>query len=61
MLLDANHCPDVVQFLFKIPGPNSERYVHIGDFWVSDSMKLDPVLIEFVGSDALGSVTRRVY
>ncbi|XP_052195716.1 DNA ligase 6 isoform X2 [Diospyros lotus] len=54
-LIDANHCPGAVQFLFKVPGAGGkvERYVHTGDFRYCDSMKLDPVLSDFVGSDAV--------
>lgn len=55
VLVDANHCPGAVQFLFKIPGSegNFERYVHTGDFRFCDSMKSEPVLLEFIGSDAI--------
>ncbi|XP_059449423.1 DNA ligase 6 isoform X2 [Corylus avellana] len=54
-LIDANHCPGAVQFLFRIPRPNGEfdRYVHTGDFRFCDWMKLDPFLAEFIGSDAV--------
>ncbi|KAL8161820.1 hypothetical protein V2J09_013309 [Rumex salicifolius] len=54
-LIDANHCPGAVQFLFKIPGDDREsaRYVHTGDFRFCDSMKLEPKLSEFVGCDAV--------
>ncbi|XP_062107460.1 DNA ligase 6-like isoform X2 [Humulus lupulus] len=55
VLIDANHCPGAVQFLFKIPFPsgNFERYVHTGDFRFCHSMKSDIILREFVGSDAI--------
>ncbi|PON77470.1 DNA ligase, ATP-dependent [Parasponia andersonii] len=55
VLVDANHCPGAVQFLFKIPNSNGkfERYVHTGDFRFCESMKSDTVLQEFVGSDAI--------
>ncbi|GAB2301757.1 hypothetical protein Dimus_035783 [Dionaea muscipula] len=54
-LIDANHCPGAVQFLFKIPvgGGKFERYVHTGDFRYCDAMKLDHILGEFVGADAV--------
>ncbi|CAK9177949.1 unnamed protein product [Ilex paraguariensis] len=55
LLIDANHCPGAVQFLFKIPGNDGkfERYVHTGDFRYCDSMKSGPLLSEFIGSDAV--------
>ncbi|XP_022158502.1 DNA ligase 6-like isoform X2 [Momordica charantia] len=55
ILIDANHCPGAVQFLFKIPGGDGklERYVHTGDFRFCDSMRVDPILEEFIGSDAI--------
>ncbi|XP_010248167.1 PREDICTED: DNA ligase 6-like [Nelumbo nucifera] len=54
-LVDANHCPGAVQFLFKIPRTEGkyERYVHTGDFRFCDSMTLEPVLSEYVGADAV--------
>ncbi|KAG7011065.1 DNA ligase 6, partial [Cucurbita argyrosperma subsp. argyrosperma] len=55
ILIDANHCPGAVQFLFKIPSADEkfERYVHTGDFRFCDSMIIDPVLKTFIGSDAV--------
>ncbi|KAG5623666.1 hypothetical protein H5410_008884, partial [Solanum commersonii] len=54
-LIDANHCPGAVQFLFKVVVNNGkfERYVHTGDFRYCDDMKLEPVLNAFVGADAV--------
>ncbi|XP_021737417.1 DNA ligase 6-like isoform X2 [Chenopodium quinoa] len=54
-LIDANHCPGAVQFLFKVPvnGGKFERYVHTGDFRFCDDTKLMPKLSEFVGCDAV--------
>ncbi|KAL3378170.1 hypothetical protein AABB24_004205 [Solanum stoloniferum] len=54
-LIDANHCPGAVQFLFKVAVNNGkfERYVHTGDFRYCDDMKLEPVLNAFVGADAV--------
>ncbi|KAI9085587.1 hypothetical protein K1719_032430 [Acacia pycnantha] len=54
-LIDANHCPGAVQFLFKIPGVDGkcERYVHTGDFRFSKAMKSEPLLAAYVGADAV--------
>ncbi|XP_058087232.1 DNA ligase 6 [Magnolia sinica] len=49
-LIDANHCPGAVQFLFKVQG---ERYVHTGDFRFCNSMRADSALKGFVGADAV--------
>ncbi|KAF9625607.1 hypothetical protein IFM89_024380 [Coptis chinensis] len=47
-LIDANHCPGAVQFLFRV---NDKRFVHTGDFRFCNSMKLKPIVKEFVGAD----------
>ncbi|XP_057757120.1 DNA ligase 6 isoform X1 [Arachis stenosperma] len=56
-LVDANHCPGAVQFLFKVPtkeeGKKFERYVHTGDFRFCSSMILEPAIVDFVGCDAV--------
>ncbi|KAL0343399.1 UNVERIFIED_CONTAM: DNA ligase 6 [Sesamum angustifolium] len=63
-LVDANHCPGAVEFLFKVPascdgGAGSsgvvtyEKYVHTGDFRYCDEMKNESALSEFIGADAV--------
>ncbi|KAL2896308.1 DNA ligase 6 [Bienertia sinuspersici] len=54
-LIDANHCPGAVQFLFKVPVNDGtfERFVHTGDFRYCSDMKLVPVLSDCVGCDAV--------
>ncbi|ESQ28710.1 hypothetical protein EUTSA_v10018010mg [Eutrema salsugineum] len=55
VLIDANHCPGAVQFLYKIKSVNDgfERYVHTGDFRFCDSMRSDSYLSDFVGCDGV--------
>ncbi|XP_011099506.1 DNA ligase 6 isoform X3 [Sesamum indicum] len=63
-LVDANHCPGAVQFLFKVPGScdrgagssgvvTFEKYVHTGDFRYCDEMKNESAVSEFIGADAV--------
>ncbi|KAL3698658.1 hypothetical protein R1sor_012734 [Riccia sorocarpa] len=54
-LVDANHCPGAVQFLFRVPGEAGEfeRYVHCGDMRYHPSMKSEPSLCDFMGADAM--------
>ncbi|KAL6529949.1 hypothetical protein OROMI_028594 [Orobanche minor] len=64
-LVDANHCPGAVQFLFKVPVDNYdgagtgssvvrfEKYVHTGDFRYCGEMKNDRAFSEFIGADAV--------
>ncbi|KAG4378181.1 hypothetical protein GLYMA_18G292900v4 [Glycine max] len=56
-LLDANHCPGAVQFLFSVPRATADaaalRYVHTGDFRFCNSMVSEPALAPFVGADAV--------
>ncbi|KAK9271968.1 hypothetical protein L1049_002335 [Liquidambar formosana] len=55
VLVDANHCPGAVQFLFKnaVVAGKFERYVHTGDFRFSKSMKLEYAMSEYVCADAI--------
>ncbi|XP_044468176.1 DNA ligase 6 isoform X2 [Mangifera indica] len=55
VLVEANHCPGAVQFLFKVPCKNGgfERYVHTGDFRFCKAMVLEPVMSEFVGCNGV--------
>ncbi|KAL3644358.1 hypothetical protein CASFOL_012290 [Castilleja foliolosa] len=60
-LVDANHCPGAVQFLFKVPVDNDnssgtcrfEKYVHTGDFRYCNEMKNENAISDFVGADAV--------
>ncbi|GER35611.1 DNA ligase [Striga asiatica] len=57
-LVDANHCPGAVQFLFKVPVDSEavvgfEKYVHTGDFRYCAEMKNEAAISHFIGADAL--------
>ncbi|KAL2645294.1 hypothetical protein R1flu_012881 [Riccia fluitans] len=55
VLVDANHCPGAVQFLFRVPGEAGDflRYVHCGDMRYHPFMKSEPSLCDFMGADAM--------
>ena len=51
-LVDANHCPGAVQFLFQLPGGGA-RYVHCGDMRFSKAQMENCHLQRFVGARAV--------
>ncbi|KAG0044077.1 DNA break repair nuclease [Gryganskiella cystojenkinii] len=44
-LMDANHCPGSVLFVFDLESPK-RRYLHTGDFRANPGMSIDPILCQ---------------
>jgi len=44
-LMDANHCPGSVLFVFDLEHPK-RRYLHTGDFRANPGMSIDPILAQ---------------
>ena len=51
MLVDANHCPGAVQFLFELP--NGEKYIHCGDMRFGPHLLQNPHLKYFQDANAV--------
>ncbi|XP_078431093.1 DNA LIGASE 6 isoform X2 [Wolffia australiana] len=55
-LVEANHCPGAVQFLFSVFDDEiggCRKYVHTGDFRFNEAMRSDRFLRCFVGAEAV--------
>eukprot|EP00879_Flechtneria_rotunda_P031977 GHRR01035117.1.p1 GENE.GHRR01035117.1~~GHRR01035117.1.p1 ORF type:complete len:160 (+),score=43.34 GHRR01035117.1:128-607(+) len=50
-LVDANHCPGAVQFLFELP--DGQCYIHCGDMRYCRAMQQNQQLARFRGADAV--------
>ena len=51
ILVDANHCPGAVQFLFELP--NGEKYIHCGDMRFGPHLLQNPNLKYFQDANAV--------
>lgn len=51
VLVDANHCPGAVQFLFELP--NGEKYIHCGDMRFGSHLLQNTYLKNFQDANAV--------